>query len=155
MKIEEVLNNEFVVEIKDAFLTDVKDLVRKDKIGLHKYLKSNASIFVSSKELMDKVKEYTVSALEEDEDEDFIKMVYVDSFDVLFLDWYSKILIDCLIEELGAEYDGESWTSKYKEINDKTNYELIWDNWYSVDTDVRERLSDVLDEKMEEKELEI
>ena len=70
----------------------------------------------------------------------------------MFLDYYSDILFDYLIKDLGAKYDEdeEGWISEHEEINNKTNYGVIWDNWYSVDTDVRERLSDVLDRKIEE-----
>jgi len=156
MKIEEILNDEFVAEIKSSFLEEINELVNNDKLGLHKYLKQNAMKFVMTKELMDEVKEYAIEVFNDEEDdedrEDFVKMVYVDSWDVLFLDWYSDILFDCLIKEIGAKYDvdEEGWISEHNEINNKSNYGLIWDNWYDVDTDVRERLSDVLDRKIEE-----
>ena len=156
MNIEEILNDKFVTEIKEAFISEINELVENDKLGLHKHLKEKAEAFINDKAQMDEVMEYALDAFnDEDDDEDrerFVRMVYVDSWDVLFLDYYSDVLFDCLIKDLGAKYniDEEGWISEHEEINNKTNYGVIWDNWYSVDTDVRERLSDVLDRKIEE-----
>jgi hypothetical protein len=87
----------------------------------------------------------------EDEDEDFIDMILGDCIDRELMGRFGKQFGKNLIK-LGYKYDSEEecWDLKDK-WNDGglTCYGVIWDYWYSLDTDVRESVSEIFEEEIE------
>ena len=106
--------------------------------------------------LRDNNDEYWLEFIEElkedydDEDDDFLNMVLVDSIDRTLMEQFGKQFGENL-KKLGYKYnkDEECWDLKDKHSgNDLTCYGVIWDYWYSVDTCVRESLSDIFEEEI-------
>jgi hypothetical protein len=86
----------------------------------------------------------------EEEDDDFLDCMLVDTIDRIVMRHYAKQFATNL-KELGYEYDGDGWNIKSKfNGEDLTCYGVIWDYWYSVDTCVRESLSDIFEEEIME-----
>ena len=106
--------------------------------------------------LRDNNDEYWLETIEDlkrdfdDEDDEFIDCILVDTIDRIVMSEYAKQFATNL-KELGYKYnkDEECWDLKDKHSgNDLTCYGVIWDYWYSVDTCVRESLSDIFEEEI-------
>ena len=102
---------------------------------------------------------------DEDEIEDYMEMVGSDFLDREFMKYISEQLVNNL-QQNDIKYEDGSFTVSeqfkqelheyYKTIKDwrqnhdlceeTTVYGLIWDMYYSLDTDVREQVSEVLEE---------
>jgi hypothetical protein len=52
MNIEEILNDKFVTEIKEAFISEINELVENDKLGLHKYKSTDGNMLLMMKMMM-------------------------------------------------------------------------------------------------------
>ena len=101
--------------------------------------------------------EYWLEFIEElkedydDEDDDFLNMVLVDSIDRTLMEQFGKQFGENL-KKLGYTYDtdDESWDLKDKHTKRYlTCYGVIWDYWYDLDTDVRESVSDIFEREIE------
>jgi len=87
----------------------------------------------------------------EDEDDDFVDMMLGDCIDRELMDRFGKQFGKNLIK-LGYKYDSdeEYWNLKDKRNGeDLTCYGVIWNYWYSLDTDVREGVGEIFEEKIE------
>ncbi len=93
-----------------------------------------------------------INDLTEDEpDDDFINMILVDCVDREVMSRFGRQFGENLIK-LGYTYnsDEESWDLKDKRSGeDLTCYGVIWDYWYSLDTDVRESVSEIFEDEIE------
>ena len=86
----------------------------------------------------------------EDEDDNFIDCILVDTVDRIVMREYAEQFAINL-KELGYKYnvEEECWNLKDKYSgNDLTCYGVVWDYWYSVDTCVRESLSDIFEDEI-------
>lgn len=95
-----------------------------------------------------------ISELEEDyndeDDDSFINMILGDSVDRELMERFGKRFGENLIK-LGYKYDGEGWDLKDKNYGgDLTCYGVVWDYWYDLDTDVRESVGEIFEEKIKE-----
>jgi len=95
-----------------------------------------------------------ISELEEDyndeDDDSFINMILGDCIDRELMSRFGKRFGENLIK-LGYKYDkdDESWNLKDKDNGeDLTCYGVIWDYWYDLDTDVRESVGEIFEEKI-------
>jgi len=103
---------------------------------------------------------------DEEDIEDYMTMIGSDYLDREFMKYVSEQFVNNLSTN-GVKYDGDGFTVSqefveyelkqyYKEIKDwrqnhdlmtePTTYGLVWDMWYSLDTDTREQVSEILDE---------
>ena len=102
---------------------------------------------------------------DEEDKEDMIEMVMSDYLDREFMKYISQQFITNL-KQNGIEFNGDGFTvpeeykvklkEYYTEIKDwrqnhdileePTVYGLVWDMYYSLDTDVREQVSSILEE---------
>lgn len=148
-KFAESWRNEMMNDLK-IYLNEV---VNKDKLGIFNNLIETYEEFINDEDIFNNLeeifKETKIDWDEEAEDSDMIKMIFGDVIDRLFIIYYSDNLFLNLYN-LDSYYDKdeEGWISKHEEINNKTNYDLIWDNYYSIDTDVRESIGDILDNEI-------
>jgi hypothetical protein len=98
----------------------------------------------------DLMEDYEDSDKDESED-DFIDMILGDCVDRELMGRFGKQFGKNLIK-LGYKYDSEE---EYWDLKDKRNgedltcYGVIWDYWYSLDTDVRESVSEIFEEEIE------
>ena len=86
----------------------------------------------------------------EDEDDNFIDCILVDTVDRIVMREYAEQFATNL-KELGYKYnvEEECWNLKDKYSGrDLTCYGVVWDYWYSVDTCVRESLSDIFEDEI-------
>lgn len=86
----------------------------------------------------------------EDEEDDYVEMILGDCIDRELMGRFGKQFKENLIK-LGYKYDSdnESWNLKDKHNGEYlTCYGVIWDYWYSLDTDVRESVGEIFEEKM-------
>lgn len=144
-QLEENFKNEVLNDLK----LNLEEILNKDKIGIFKGLIETYNDFINNKELLNKVELYMIELNNESEDEDdYSEGFYVDEIDREFLRYYVRKLVENLIN-LG-KYDGDYWISEHEEINDKTNYGVIWDNYYDVDTSIREMMGDILEDNLNE-----
>lgn len=148
-KFAESWRNEMMNDLK-VYLNEV---VNKDKLGIFNNLIETHEEFINDDDIFNNLeeifKETKIDWDKEVEDSDMIKMIFGDVIDRLFIIYYSDNLFLNLYN-LDSYYDTdeEGWISKHEEINNKTNYDLIWDNYYSIDTDVRESIGDILDNEI-------
>jgi len=138
--------------VKDAFNTIESDIAQlREENGWQMY--TGASELIKSLSDNDEFWLETIEELKndfEDEDEEFLDCMLVDTIDRIFMRHYAKQFAHNL-KELGYEYDGEGWNIKSKyDDEDLTCYGVIWDYWYGVDTCVRESLSDIFEEEITE-----
>jgi hypothetical protein len=148
------LEEKFKNEILENLKVELNKIIKKDTIGIFKGLIDTYNEFINDKNylnkiesIVDEVMEYDIN--DYDSEDDLMEMKgcdYIDFIDRYFLKYYVKKLVENLIN-LG-EYDDNYWISEHEEINDKTNYGVIWDNYYDVDTCVRETLGDILDNEL-------
>ena len=149
-QLEENFKNEVLNDLK----LNLNDVVERDTIGIFKGLIDTYNDFINNKELLDKIEldvNNTTNDYEADDDEDrdnFREGFYIDQIDRDFLRYYIRKLVKNLIN-LG-KYDGDYWISEHEELNDKTNYGVIWDNYYDVDTCIRETMGDILEDNLNE-----
>ena len=141
---------EIVKETLDTIKSEIIKL-RKEN-GWRMYIGTSDLIKV----LRDDNDEFWLETIEDlkrdfdDEDDEFIDCILVDTIDRIVMREYSKQFATNL-KELGYKYnkDEECWDLKDKHSgNDLTCYGVIWDYWYSVDTCVRESLSDIFEEEI-------
>jgi hypothetical protein len=147
------LEEKFKNEILENLKVELNEILNEDKIGIFKGIMESYNDFINDKEYLNKIESIVdeiVNDSDEDEEEkiEFKECVYVDFIDRYFLKYYVKKLVENLINLGTYDEENEGWTSEHEEINDKTNYGIIWDNYYDVDTCVREGLSDVLDKEL-------
>jgi hypothetical protein len=146
-KFAESWRNEMMNDLK-IYLNEV---INKDKLGIFNNLIETYEEFINDEDIFNNLeeifKETKIDWDKEAEDSDMIKMIFGDVIDRLFIIYYSDNLFLNLYN-LDSYYDDEGWISKHEEINNKTNYDLIWDNYYSIDTDVRESIGDILDNEI-------
>jgi hypothetical protein len=138
--------------VKDAFNTIESDIAQlREENGWQMY--TGASELIKSLSDNDEFWLETIEELKndfEDEDEEFLDGMLVDTIDLIFMRHYAKQFAHNL-KELGYEYDGEGWNIKSKYDDEGlTCYGVIWDYWYGVDTCVRESLSDIFEEEITE-----
>ena len=142
------------LEIVKEKLNDITEEITRliEENGSEMY--SGVSEVIGS--LRDDNDEYWLETIEDlkrdfdDEDDEFIDCILVDTIDRIVMSEYAKQFATNL-KELGYKYnkDEECWDLKDKHSgNDLTCYGVIWDYWYSVDTCVRESLSDIFEEEI-------
>ena len=141
---------EIVKETLDTIKSEIIKL-RKEN-GWRMYIGTSDLIKV----LRDDNDEFWLETIEDlkrdfdEEDDEFLDCILVDTIDRIVMREYAKQFANNL-KELGYKYnkDEECWDLKDKHSgNDLTCYGVIWDYWYSVDTCVRESLSDIFEEEI-------
>jgi hypothetical protein len=139
--------------VKDTLDTIKSEIITLRKENGWKMYKGTSELI---KSLRDDNDEFWLEIIEElkndfvDEDEEFLDCMLVDTIDRIVMRHYAKQFATNL-KELGYEYDGDGWNIKSKfNGEDLTCYGVIWDYWYSVDTCVRESLSDIFEEEIME-----
>jgi hypothetical protein len=137
-------------EIIDDLKLSLKEVEQKDTIGIFKGIMETYDEFINDDNKFDGLekiyKEQREDWTGELDDSNMMMMIFGDIVDREFIYYYSDILFYNLYN-LDSYYnkDEECWISKYNEINNKMNYMLICDYYYSIDTDVRESIGDILD----------
>jgi hypothetical protein len=140
-------------EIIDDLKLSLKEVEQKDTIGIFKGIMETYDEFINDDNKIDGLEEIYKEQREdwtgELDDSSMMMMIFGDIVDREFIYYYSDTLFYNLYN-LDSYYDKdeEGWISKHEEINNKTNYDLIWDNYYSIDTDVRESIGDILDNEI-------
>jgi hypothetical protein len=139
--------------VKDTLDTIKSEIITLRKENGWKMYKGTSELI---KSLRDDNDEFWLEIIEElkndfeEEDDDFLDCMLVDTIDRIVMRHYAKQFATNL-KELGYEYDGDGWNIKSKfNGEDLTCYGVIWDYWYSVDTCVRESLSDIFEEEIME-----
>lgn len=134
------------------------DIIKSEIIQLRK--ENGWKMYIGTSELIKSLRddndEFWLETIEDlkrdfdDEDDDFIDCMLVDTIDRIVMREYAKQFTTNL-KGLGYKYDAEhgSWDLKSKmNGEDLTCYGVVWDYWYSVDTCVRESLSDIFEEEI-------
>ena len=134
------------------------DIIKSEIIQLRK--ENGWKIYLGTSELIKSLRddndEFWLKTIEDlksdfdDEDDNFIDCILVDTIDRIVMREYAKQFAHNL-KELGYKYDAEqgAWDLKSKmNGEDLTCYGVVWDYWYSVDTCVRESLSDIFEEEI-------
>ena len=145
-QLEENFKNKVLNDLK----LNLEEILNKDKIGIFKGIMETYDEFINDDNKIDGLEEIYKEQREdwtgELDDSNMMMMIFGDIVDREFIYYYSDTLFYNLYN-LDSYYDEdkECWISKYKEINNKMNYMLICDYYYSIDSDVRESIGDILD----------
>jgi len=139
--------------VKDTLDTIKSEIITLRKENGWKMYKGTSELIKSLRDDNDEFWLETIEELRNDfegEDDEFLDCILVDTIDRIVMRHYAKQFATNL-KELGYEYDGDGWNIKSKfNGEDLTCYGVIWDYWYSVDTCVRESLSDIFEEEIME-----
>ena len=150
MKREEKLD--LVKEYINGIKEEINELIKENGEGMY------SGVFEVINELENDEKHWIelINNLKEDyddeEEDNFINMILGDCIDRELMRRFGKRFGENLIQ-LGYKYDSddECWDLKDKSNSeDLTCYGVIWDYWYDLDTCVRESVSEIFEEEIEE-----
>ena len=142
------MNKEMYLEQLNNRKQEITELIQQNGEGMYKGIYEVIDKLMNSDEVYNELVERVIDECDGDEEmEDMKDMLFVDSIDLVIMEHFMEQFYSNLIE-LGYKYDEDdkTWDIKNDEYDNQTNYGLIWDYWYELDTNVRENLSDLLDE---------